>query len=311
MKKVIPFSKTIHFKTMIAEVTDIEVTHTLQVTDHSSFEGDILVDGSYKMTEASQLEEKFHYTLPFTIEVDDKYDIGNANITIRDFYFEIINEEDLKINVELEINEVEEKEEVLEPVGEEEEPVSLEKEQEIEEIGEEDDHQEEQEEKEALREVDNESREDSLDDDFLEMEEENVDIKIEPTSPLLTKKEAEEKTEPVDKESVQKKVEVTTESVQKETKESKIYSEEKTEWQEEKAPVEKEEQERENQMSSIFASIDQEETFVTYYVYIVREQDTIDSILDKYKTTREEVALYNDLNQIGIGSKIIIPCHHE
>lgn len=309
MKKVIPFSKTIHFKTMIAEVTDIEVTHTLQVTDHSSFEGDILVDGSYKMTEASQLEEKFHYTLPFTIEVDDKYDIGNANITIRDFYFEIINEEDLKINVELEINEVEEKEEFLEPVSEEEESVNSEKEQEIEESDEEDDsRQEEQEEKEDLREVDSESREDAIDDDFLELDEENVDIKIEPTSPLLAKKETEEKLEPVEKETVQKKVEVTTESIQKETK---VHSEEKTEWQEEKAPVEKESQERENQVSSIFASIDQEETFVTYYVYIVREQDTIDSILDKYQTTREEVALYNDLNQIGIGSKIIIPCHHE
>ena len=62
---------------------------------------------------------------------------------------------------------------------------------------------------------------------------------------------------------------------------------------------------------SIFSSINQEETFVTYYVYIVREGDTVDSILDKYHTNRDFVSLYNDLSDIKVGSKIIIPCSNE
>ena len=108
MKKIIPFTKTIKFKTMIAEITDIETKHNLEV-EGNTIEGDILLDGKYKMHEASQIEEEFHYNLPFTIEVDNKYDISNCTITIDDFYFEIINEEDLKINIELEIGNVLEK----------------------------------------------------------------------------------------------------------------------------------------------------------------------------------------------------------
>ncbi len=287
MKKVIPFSKTIHFKTMIAEVTDIEVTHTLEATDNASFEGDILIDGSYKMTEASQLEEKFHYTLPFTIEVDDKYEIQDATITIRDFYFEIINEEDLKMNVELEINNVTEKEEVLEPVRSEEEKI-----EEIEDIEEEKEKtQEDQEEpKEEKEETVVETKEERQDNTVESQEE--FEVTVEPTSPLLPKKE------PVISQEIEKKQVVE----KREPSQEEIL---------ENSTSQVETKKEENQVSSIFSSINQEETFVTYYVYIVREQDTVDSIIEKYKTTREELSLYNDLNQVGIGTKLIIPCQHE
>ena len=80
MKKVVPFTKTITFKTMIAEVTDIEVTHNLKLKDDNEISGDILVDGRYKMTDASQIEEEFHYKLPFVINIDDKYDLDNMEI---------------------------------------------------------------------------------------------------------------------------------------------------------------------------------------------------------------------------------------
>ena len=109
MKRTIPFTKTITFRTMIAEITDIEVSHTLELKENYEIEGDILVNGKYKMTDASQIEEEFNYKLPFMIELDSKYDTKNMEIVIGDFYFEIINEEDLKINVEIDINGLEEK----------------------------------------------------------------------------------------------------------------------------------------------------------------------------------------------------------
>lgn len=56
---------------------------------------------------------------------------------------------------------------------------------------------------------------------------------------------------------------------------------------------------------------DSEETFSTYHVYIVRENDTIDKILDKYKVSREELADYNDLDNISLGTKLIIPCTND
>ena len=126
MKKVVPFTKTISFRTMIAEITDIEVNHTLALNENHEVVGDILVDGKYKMTDASQIEEEFHYKLPFTIDIDEKYNLDNLEIIISDFYFEIINEEDLKINVEIEMDgieenklpKLEEKKESLEEVSE-------------------------------------------------------------------------------------------------------------------------------------------------------------------------------------------------
>jgi len=265
MKKMIPFSKTIHFKTMIAEVTDIEIKHTLKITEEHTIEGDILVDGTYKMTEASQLEEEFHYTLPFTIEVDDKYDIQSADIHIHDFYFEIINEEDLKVNVELEITQVEEKEELEDHLVEETE---------VEEI---DDFQEEDE---LLEEV--------------EEEENRTEAEVEPVDGDGSFLELDQ---------VPKKVEILEEINQKEKANTLSSSEdEETEVVEEKPT---------NSVSSIFSSINQEETFVTYHVYIVREQDTIESIIEKYQTTREAISAYNDLTNIQAGSKIIIPCSNE
>ena len=49
MKKIIPFTKTIKFKTMIAEITDIEAKHNLEVKEVNNIEGDILIDGKYNM----------------------------------------------------------------------------------------------------------------------------------------------------------------------------------------------------------------------------------------------------------------------
>ena len=57
--------------------------------------------------------------------------------------------------------------------------------------------------------------------------------------------------------------------------------------------------------------MDSEESYKTYSVYIIREGETIDNILNKYKVTKEELEAYNDLKNIGIGSKIIIPTENE
>lgn len=273
---MIPFSKTVHFKTMIAEVTDIEIKHTLKVTEEHTIEGDILVDGTYKMTEASQLEEEFHYTLPFTIEVDDKYNIESADINIHDFYFEIINEEDLKVNVELEITQVEEKEEIQDEVKEE---VQIE---EIDEFQEEEELLEESNEEEGNR-VDADIETETVDGNASFLELDQVPKKVEILEEINQKEKA-------------------NTNISTNTSTPSISGNEESEGKEEKIA---------SSVSSIFSSINQEETFVTYHVYIVREQDTIDSITEKYQTTREAISAYNDLTNVQAGSKIIIPCSNE
>lgn len=298
MKKVIPFSKTVHFKTMIAEVTDIEVKHTLKATDDQTIEGDILVDGTYKMTEASQIEEEFHYTLPFTIEVDDKYNIQSADIAIHDFYFEIINEEDLKVNVELEINQVEEKEGSI-SIEEMEENTEEMVEAEVAEKEETRENSEQQDlEVEAVA-------HEELDTKFLELEQPPKKLELLDDDSINASNNLNAN---IFEESL-KNIEITKEIKQQPT--TITLENTAIELSKEGNNLEQQSNKAPTGVSSIFSSISQEETFVTYYVYIVREQDTVESILEKYQSTRDALAAYNDLSQIKPGSKVIIPCSNE
>lgn len=72
--------------------------------------------------------------------------------------------------------------------------------------------------------------------------------------------------------------------------------------------IEKTEEEKKPNVGSLFEAFkDTEETFTTYSVYIIRNGDNIDEIISKYKTTREKIEEYNDMNSIKIGTKLIIP----
>ena len=50
-----------------------------------------------------------------------------------------------------------------------------------------------------------------------------------------------------------------------------------------------------------------QEAYMTYKVYIVREGDTIESILDKYSISLDCLSKYNVINELNIGDKLIIP----
>ena len=50
-----------------------------------------------------------------------------------------------------------------------------------------------------------------------------------------------------------------------------------------------------------------EDKYVTYRVYRVMDNDTIDKIMEKYEITKEELSKYNDLDMIKPGDKLIIP----
>ncbi len=69
--------------------------------------------------------------------------------------------------------------------------------------------------------------------------------------------------------------------------------------------------EQDNQVEkteSLFTSLDSsEETFSTYSVYILRQEETVQSIIEKYHVTKEELENYNDLTNLSVGTKIIIP----
>ncbi len=69
--------------------------------------------------------------------------------------------------------------------------------------------------------------------------------------------------------------------------------------------------ETKKETKSIFENLDENERYAVYKVHIVTENDTIDNIMQKYQITKEELENYNDLNDMQIGSKLIIQGHEN
>ena len=230
MKKIIPFKKEIIFKTNLAEITSISLEHSLKKQDEHLIAGSFSLNGEYKITDTSTSTEVYSYDLPFDIHMDDHYILDHCTVDIDDFYYEIVNENVLSVNIDVCVDKLEEK-----PLYEE--PVRDVEPEEIREVN-----------IERVRELEPEEREE----DVIMKEESKVEVKEE------------------------SKVEV---------KEVKIENEE-----------------------TLFGSIDENtETYMTYRVYIIREGDSIESILNKYAIGREDLAAYNDLSEIKLGDKLIIP----
>ena len=51
--------------------------------------------------------------------------------------------------------------------------------------------------------------------------------------------------------------------------------------------------------------------YYTYKIYIVRQGDTYETICNKYNITLDDLKEYNDLNELNVGDKIIIPSLNE
>lgn len=277
MKKLVPFTKEIEFKTMISKVTSISLEHTLRVEKDNLISGYFILEGAYKMTQASQIDEEFSYKIPVDIELDEKYDTSNITLDIDDFTYEIIDEEKMRLNITLCIDNIEEKEVVLP----------------VEDVIEDFDTLELEDKNSGNREPKNDG---VLDDLFLD-----TSKKV----PL----EFDSKKEIVEEESEQNNNDNTTtinnaESV--ETSNELIY-EDNTSNNNTNNDTNKPQMVN-NNVSSIFSSFkDNIETYKTYSVYIMKEEDTIDVVLQKYGVTREELEEYNDMSDIKTGSKIIVP----
>ena len=64
-------------------------------------------------------------------------------------------------------------------------------------------------------------------------------------------------------------------------------------------------------VKSIFEDLDENERYAVYKVHIVTENDTTESIINEYGITRENLEAYNDLTDLKIGDKLIIPANEN
>lgn len=242
MKQIVPFKKELPFKTKVSEITSISLEREINVLEDAVITGVFHITGDYKMNEGSINREEFSFDLPFDITLDPRYDIDSVKSDIEDFYYDVINEDTLKVNIDL----------YIEAEYKEETPLVVEEEQE-------------------------------------EVRTTAEEIPLENT-PIQTISGTLEKEEKIMEN-------IKEEDVIENTKEEKITS-----------STTKEERDDDGiTASDLFSNLDDTETYSTYYVYIVKEEDTIDKILVKYGITKEELESYNDITGIKPGDKVIIP----
>ncbi len=206
MKKLVPFKKDIVFDTNIAEINSISLEHEVLKKEEGLISGKFIVSGDYKMTDTSVHLDNFEYELPFNINIDKKYIIDNAEIDISDFYYEVVNNRILSVNIELSVDNIEE--------------VTMEREEKIE----------------------TEDYPSEINEEIPEVIEDNRE---------------------------------------------------------------------EVSVKSLFDGLDENENYVVYKIHIVTENDTIESIAADYEVTKEDLNAYNNLSEVKIGDKIIVPANEN
>lgn len=324
MKKIISFDKEILFPTMIGEITAISLDQTLKFLSKNDIEGNFIISGRYKMTEASAIEEDFEYKLPIEITLAETFTLDTTKIEIKDFYYEIIDEEILKVKIDIQIEGVEEvlleeeKEEVREKPKEEVRAIK-EKEEAIKNV--------ELEDKEPLPNLEivepviekepEEVRECDSEEKSMEERKEDVEPLLKETekqvalSKEITEQEPKRKEEKVEVEEQEEMKQEPKQEIEHPVIKEEQTKIEKKETKEEVSKVELKEENHAN-IQSIFRVFNEaEETYKAYTVYIMRKNDSINTVLDRYDITKEQLEEYNDLSKIELGSKVIIPTTND
>lgn len=204
MEKIVPFKKEVGFDS-IYQINSISLEHNLSLKKENIVNGNFIISGSYKKTDASINIDEFNFELPFEISIDDKYDTSNICVDINDFYYEIKDDQILSLNIEILIDNLEEKEVIM-----------------------------------------------STD----------------------------------DRSSLEETINIEEEKVVDEKQEEKI---------------------NEREVESIFDGLDCNEKYVTYKIHVMGENDTTESVLKKYGVKKSVLEDYNNLMDLKIGDKVIIP----
>lgn len=299
MRQIIPFKKELLFKTKISEITSISLEHTLRLVEDNLVSGEFHISGDYKMTEASINREKFYFTLPFEIDLDDDYIVDSVSIDIDNFYYEVVNDDSLQVNIDVFVD-GEKKKIIPEEVVVDKEAVDSFTEEAVKDMGEE-----------LVRDVNlgnlelkDDNIEISTDADidsnnsFIDVSNNIVDISCDDERIIVTDDTSNDRQDSIDNnvnnnmEELEKQVnyievpKVSLEDIEDNSVDNDVIN---------------------NNFNFFNTENFGTDTYVTYYVYIVKEDDTINSIMDKFNVSKEEIANYNDISDIKKGTKLIIP----
>lgn len=218
MNEIVSFTKEIEFNTDIDKITSISIEHTICLDKDNVVKGDLILTGTYRINQITQIDSPFSYKIPIDIVLDSKYDLSNMTIDIDNFTYDILDNKKLKVDVDLILDKLE----------------KLEKNDEILDVN----------------------------DLFLEKEDEK-DLSL----------------------------------IKDDEKNTDEFEEAKEET---------------NQNESLFSNINStNESYSTYSVYIMNENDSIETVMEKYKVSKKQLEDYNNLNDLKRGTKVIVPNNNE
>ena len=246
MKKIVPFNNVLTFSTDVREITAISLEHDIN-TSSDAISGTFYITGEYKITDGQLEKDKFSFDLPFDIALGCNYDLDTLVIDIDDFRYELIDNNKLKVNIDLYIDgkEITNKEQDL----------------------------------------------------FTEEEIRNLNDNTPITSSTIEKDNPTPSVEEPSKREITESLDIIDE----------MLNDNKEENMEENNKDINIESNNDNENINIFNGFNEEEQYVTYHVYPFTETDTLDKVLTKYNITKEELAKYNNLDDIHTGDKLIIP----
>lgn len=314
MRQIIPFKKELLFKTKISEITSISLEHTLHLATDNLISGEFHISGDYKMTEASINREKFNFTLPFEIDLDSDYIVDTTLIDIDNFYYEVVNDDSLQVNIDVFVDG--EKKEIIEEnvtseVIEAEDGDDSINRVIVEEISDIDKNV-----KDSL-EVNHIEVGDDIRDKFEESKVDKIESDID-VSDNIVDISSDISDDVVSTNIIDNRPDNDNNVVKADVNDSF----DKFEMTIDHASIPKITLEETEDSPTVNVVTDNNfnffntdnfgtDTYVTYYVYIVKEDDTIDKIMEKFNVSKDELTNYNDISNVSKGTKLIIPTSNE
>lgn len=233
MKQIVPFTKKISFNTSIDEITSISLDKKIKEINDGIISGLFNLYLEYKESDISVNILKYNSSIPFDIDIDEKYDLKNVKINIDDFYYEI-DGEDVILHIDVLVDNLEYVEEEINNI------IQKREEKEVDVI------------------------DDVINFEDIELDEENRD-------------------------ELQMKINDLFEEIEEKVVDVSVSN---------KMPI--------------YETFDpKNETYVTYNVHIVREEDNLEVICSKYGVSKEELSYYNDISLIKLGDKLIVPTYKK
>lgn len=269
VKKIIPFRKDLEFNTPLYEVTSISLEHHLTKKTDTLISGNFIISGDYKQTESSENKDPFNFTLPFDIALATKIDLDDMLLDVDDFYYET-GKNTLKVNIDLLLDATE----IGEPEKEKEDRENING-KDVESID---------------SNIYNDNGSSRVPDEFNDVnykkpQLENLPNSLDNSGVSLDDIQNDNFMDSINNDNVS------------DNGTSNIVN----------SNININENQNINENNNLFASFETADTYTAYRVYLIKEDDTIDTILKKYNVTKDDLSAYNDLSDIKYGDKIIIP----